>query len=66
MLEEKHPAERMLRACEVVGLYTYAAFLLRMVACEPFAIADLDTGLIERSHAHRQKQIICVWRLQDL
>ena len=56
----------MLRACEVVGLYTYAAFLLRMVACEPFAIADLDTGLIERSHAHRQKQIICVWRLQDL
>jgi len=41
---------RALRACEVVGLHTNAAFLQRIVACEPFAIADLDTGLIERHH----------------
>ncbi|CAM2187271.1 acetyl/propionyl/methylcrotonyl-CoA carboxylase subunit alpha [Burkholderia orbicola] len=41
---------RALRACEVVGLHTNAAFLQRIVACEPFAIADLDTGLIERNH----------------
>ncbi|HHT9055854.1 TPA: acetyl-CoA carboxylase biotin carboxylase subunit, partial [Burkholderia cenocepacia] len=39
---------RALRACEVVGLHTNAAFLQRIVACEPFATADLDTGLIER------------------
>ena len=41
---------RALRACEVVGLHTNAAFLQRIVACAPFATADLDTGLIERNH----------------
>ncbi|VWB81805.1 carbamoyl-phosphate synthase L chain ATP-binding protein [Burkholderia pseudomultivorans] len=41
---------RALRACEVVGLHTNAAFLQRIVACAPFASADLDTGLIERNH----------------
>ncbi|KVD32356.1 acetyl/propionyl/methylcrotonyl-CoA carboxylase subunit alpha [Burkholderia ubonensis] len=41
---------RALRECEVVGLHTNAAFLQRIVACEPFATADLDTGLIERNH----------------
>lgn len=41
---------RALRECEVVGLYTNAAFLQRIVACRPFAEADLDTGLIERNH----------------
>jgi 3-methylcrotonyl-CoA carboxylase alpha subunit len=41
---------RALRDCEVVGLHTNAAFLQRIVACEPFATADLDTGLIERNH----------------
>ncbi|MDR8968156.1 acetyl/propionyl/methylcrotonyl-CoA carboxylase subunit alpha [Burkholderia multivorans] len=41
---------RALRACEVVGLRTNAGFLQRIVACEPFATADLDTGLIERNH----------------
>ncbi|OXH80985.1 hypothetical protein CA830_42145, partial [Burkholderia multivorans] len=35
---------RALRACEVVGLHTNAGFLQRIVACEPFATADLDTG----------------------
>ncbi|KVF30125.1 acetyl/propionyl/methylcrotonyl-CoA carboxylase subunit alpha [Burkholderia vietnamiensis] len=41
---------RALRACEVVGLHTNAAFLQRIVACEPFTMPDLDTGLIERNH----------------
>ncbi|KVC62463.1 3-methylcrotonyl-CoA carboxylase [Burkholderia ubonensis] len=41
---------RALRECEVVGLHTNAAFLQRIVACGPFATADLDTGLIERNH----------------
>ncbi|RQX80343.1 acetyl/propionyl/methylcrotonyl-CoA carboxylase subunit alpha [Burkholderia anthina] len=41
---------RALRACEVVGLHTNAAFLQRIVACAPFATAELDTGLIERNH----------------
>ncbi|WP_175897260.1 acetyl-CoA carboxylase biotin carboxylase subunit [Burkholderia pseudomultivorans] len=41
---------RALRACEVVGLHTNAAFLQRIVTCAPFASADLDTGLIERNH----------------
>jgi 3-methylcrotonyl-CoA carboxylase alpha subunit len=36
---------------EVVGLSTNIAFLQRLVASEPFAGADLDTGLIERHHA---------------
>ena len=41
---------RALRDCEAVGLHTNAAFLQRIVACKPFAEADLDTGLIERHH----------------
>jgi 3-methylcrotonyl-CoA carboxylase alpha subunit len=36
---------------EVVGLTTNVAFLARLVASEPFAGADLDTGLIERHRA---------------
>jgi 3-methylcrotonyl-CoA carboxylase alpha subunit len=40
-----------LRSFEVVGLSTNIAFLQRLVASEPFARADLDTGLIERHHA---------------
>jgi 3-methylcrotonyl-CoA carboxylase alpha subunit len=40
-----------LNAFEVVGLSTNIAFLQRLVASEPFATADLDTGLIERHHA---------------
>jgi 3-methylcrotonyl-CoA carboxylase alpha subunit len=40
-----------LRSFEVVGLSTNIAFLQRLVASEPFATADLDTGLIERHHA---------------
>jgi 3-methylcrotonyl-CoA carboxylase alpha subunit len=36
---------------EVVGLTTNIAFLARLVASEPFARADLDTGLIERNRA---------------
>ncbi|GLU31919.1 acetyl/propionyl/methylcrotonyl-CoA carboxylase subunit alpha [Trinickia caryophylli] len=39
-----------LRACEIVGPQTNVAFLQRLVACPPFANADLDTGLIERHH----------------
>ncbi|MEK6346807.1 MAG: acetyl/propionyl/methylcrotonyl-CoA carboxylase subunit alpha [Burkholderia sp.] len=41
---------RALRDCEAVGLSTNAAFLQRVVASEPFATGDLDTGLIERHH----------------
>ncbi|NIF90467.1 MULTISPECIES: acetyl/propionyl/methylcrotonyl-CoA carboxylase subunit alpha [Burkholderia] len=41
---------RALRDCEAVGLSTNVAFLQRIVASEPFATADLDTGLIERNH----------------
>ncbi|MBN3726075.1 acetyl/propionyl/methylcrotonyl-CoA carboxylase subunit alpha [Burkholderia sp. Ac-20379] len=41
---------RALRDCEAVGLSTNAAFLQRIVASEPFATGDLDTGLIERHH----------------
>jgi 3-methylcrotonyl-CoA carboxylase alpha subunit len=40
-----------LRSFEVVGLSTNIAFLQRLIASEPFATADLDTGLIERHHA---------------
>jgi 3-methylcrotonyl-CoA carboxylase alpha subunit len=40
-----------LHAFEVVGLSTNIAFLQRLIASEPFASADLDTGLIERHHA---------------
>ena len=42
---------RALEACEVVGPHTNVEFLHRLVTCEPFATADLDTGLIERHHA---------------
>lgn len=41
---------RALRDCEAVGLSTNVAFLQRIVGSEPFATADLDTGLIERNH----------------
>ncbi|MDE2288690.1 MAG: acetyl/propionyl/methylcrotonyl-CoA carboxylase subunit alpha [Burkholderiales bacterium] len=34
----------------VAGVATNIAFLDRLVASEPFATADLDTGLIERHH----------------
>ncbi len=37
-----------LKDCEAVGPQTNIAFLRRVVASEPFARADLDTGLIER------------------
>ncbi|RKP45896.1 acetyl/propionyl/methylcrotonyl-CoA carboxylase subunit alpha [Trinickia fusca] len=40
-----------LHACEAVGPQTNVEFLQRLVASEPFASADLDTGLIERHHA---------------
>ncbi len=33
---------------EVVGLHTNVAFLRRLMRCDSFANADLDTGLIER------------------
>jgi len=53
--------KRALEACEVVGPHTNVEFLHRLVACEPFANADLDTGLIERNHdalfAPRQKPV---------
>jgi 3-methylcrotonyl-CoA carboxylase alpha subunit len=39
---------RALQACEVVGPHTNVEFLRRIVTSEPFASADLDTGLIER------------------
>jgi len=39
-----------LREFEIVGPHANVEFLRRIVACEPFATADLDTGLIERNH----------------
>jgi 3-methylcrotonyl-CoA carboxylase alpha subunit len=36
---------------QVVGVVTNTEFLARLVACEAFATADLDTGLIERNRA---------------
>ncbi len=39
-----------LAAFQVVGPATNVAFLGRLIASEPFAAADLDTGLIERHH----------------
>ena len=36
---------------QVVGVTTNTEFLGRLVACEAFATADLDTGLIERNRA---------------
>jgi 3-methylcrotonyl-CoA carboxylase alpha subunit len=38
-----------LGAVQIVGLTTNVAFLQRLVACDAFAGADLDTGLIERN-----------------
>ena len=40
--------QRALEACEIVGPQTNVEFLARLVTSEPFAQADLDTGLIER------------------
>ncbi|TDV34360.1 3-methylcrotonoyl-CoA carboxylase alpha subunit [Paraburkholderia caballeronis] len=42
--------QRALEACEIVGPQTNVEFLQRLVTSEPFATADLDTGLIERHH----------------
>jgi 3-methylcrotonyl-CoA carboxylase alpha subunit len=42
--------QRALEACEIVGPQTNVEFLQRVVTSEPFASADLDTGLIERHH----------------
>jgi 3-methylcrotonyl-CoA carboxylase alpha subunit len=36
---------------QVVGVTTNTEFLARLVGCEAFASADLDTGLIERNRA---------------
>jgi 3-methylcrotonyl-CoA carboxylase alpha subunit len=36
---------------QVVGVSTNTEFLARLVGCEAFASADLDTGLIERNRA---------------
>jgi 3-methylcrotonyl-CoA carboxylase alpha subunit len=36
---------------QVVGLHTNVAFLRNLVACQAFAKADLDTGLIEKNRA---------------
>jgi len=36
---------------QVVGVTTNTEFLARLVGCEAFAAADLDTGLIERNRA---------------
>ncbi|RDU96290.1 acetyl-CoA carboxylase biotin carboxylase subunit [Trinickia dinghuensis] len=41
---------RALQGCEAVGPQTNVAFLRRIVESQPFATADLDTGLIERHH----------------
>ncbi|NIE68438.1 acetyl/propionyl/methylcrotonyl-CoA carboxylase subunit alpha [Burkholderia sp. Ax-1719] len=41
---------RALEECEIVGPHTNVDFLHRLVTSEPFANADLDTGLIERHH----------------
>ncbi|WP_322046689.1 acetyl/propionyl/methylcrotonyl-CoA carboxylase subunit alpha [Paraburkholderia sp. J67] len=41
---------RALEECEIVGPHTNVEFLHRLVVSEPFANADLDTGLIERHH----------------
>ncbi|MGI4814602.1 MAG: biotin carboxylase N-terminal domain-containing protein [Janthinobacterium lividum] len=41
---------RALREVRIVGPHTNVAFLQRLIASQPFAAADLDTGLIERHH----------------
>ncbi|MBP6903032.1 MAG: 3-methylcrotonyl-CoA carboxylase [Burkholderiaceae bacterium] len=43
--------EAALAATRIVGLHTNVAFLRRVVACQSFATADLDTALIERERA---------------
>jgi 3-methylcrotonyl-CoA carboxylase alpha subunit len=48
--EARARLSRALHACEVVGPHTNVEFLQRIVASEPFASGDLDTGLIERHH----------------
>jgi len=40
-----------LQQFQVVGVTTNTEFLARLVDCEAFATADLDTGLIERNRA---------------
>ncbi len=45
-----------LAATHIVGLHTNVAFLRRVVACQSFATADLDTALIEREAAVLLKQ----------
>jgi len=42
--------QRALEAWEIVGPQTNVEFLQRLVKCEPFVNADVDTGLIERHH----------------
>ncbi|MBX3612456.1 MAG: acetyl/propionyl/methylcrotonyl-CoA carboxylase subunit alpha [Burkholderiaceae bacterium] len=52
--DRDHALARMARALagfEVVGPATNVGFLSRLVACESFARADLDTGLIDREKA---------------
>ncbi|ODS96421.1 MAG: 3-methylcrotonyl-CoA carboxylase [Lautropia sp. SCN 69-89] len=49
--DRDHALARMARALaafEVIGPATNVAFLSRLIGCESFARADLDTGLIER------------------
>jgi 3-methylcrotonyl-CoA carboxylase alpha subunit len=40
-----------LQAYRVAGVATNIGFLQRLIACDAFAAADLDTGLIERNRA---------------
>ncbi|MBV8125750.1 MAG: acetyl/propionyl/methylcrotonyl-CoA carboxylase subunit alpha [Paucibacter sp.] len=51
--DRKQALARMAQALaqyQIVGLATNVAFLKRLVEGEPFATADLDTGLIARHH----------------
>ena len=51
--DRKQALARMAQALagvEAVGLSTNVEFLGRLIASQPFAAADLDTGLIERHH----------------
>ena len=52
--DRKEALARMAQALseyQIVGLATNIEFLKRLIASEPFANADLDTGLIERHRA---------------
>ena len=40
-----------LLACQITGVATNIGFLQRLIACDAFAGADLDTGLIARNEA---------------